>query len=64
MICPSPFSVLSKFKKGLSLPFDLDDQLRKQGIASMVQKVGDELALLNIFLAKLERLNPDLIMVN
>jgi len=45
------------------LPFNLEDQLKKNGITNMVRRVGDEMALLNIFLAKLEELNPDMILV-
>uniref|UniRef100_A0A914NNZ3 DNA-directed DNA polymerase family B exonuclease domain-containing protein n=1 Tax=Meloidogyne incognita TaxID=6306 RepID=A0A914NNZ3_MELIC len=56
------FCVVSKFNKGLPLPFDLEDQLKKNGISSMIRKVGDELSLLNIFLSKIAELDPDMIL--
>nr|CAD2204020.1 unnamed protein product [Meloidogyne enterolobii] len=56
------FCVVSKFNKGLPLPFDLEDQLKNNGISTMVRKVGDELSLLNIFLSKIAELDPDMIL--
>lgn len=57
------FLVVSKLNKGLTLPFDLDDQLKKNEISAMVRRVGDELSLLNIFLSKIAELDPDIILV-
>uniref|UniRef100_A0A1I8B2I3 DNA polymerase n=1 Tax=Meloidogyne hapla TaxID=6305 RepID=A0A1I8B2I3_MELHA len=58
------FCVVSKFNKGLTLPFDLEDQLKRNGIATMVRRVGDELSLLNIFLSKIAEIDPDLILAH
>ncbi|CAK5056119.1 unnamed protein product [Meloidogyne enterolobii] len=58
------FCVVSKFNKGLPLPFDLEDQLKNNGISTMVRKVGDELSLLNIFLSKIAELDPDMILAH
>uniref|UniRef100_A0A183CEG6 DNA polymerase n=1 Tax=Globodera pallida TaxID=36090 RepID=A0A183CEG6_GLOPA len=56
------YCVVAKLKKGLTLPFDLDDQLKAGGISQIVRKVGDEISLLNMFLLKMEEINPDMIL--
>ncbi|KAL3104154.1 hypothetical protein niasHS_002181 [Heterodera schachtii] len=62
MMLNKRFCVVAKLKKGLTLPFDLDSQLKANGIDKLVRKVGNEISLLNIFLMKMEEINPDLIL--
>ena len=55
-------AVLTKPSK-CALPFDLSDQLKRQNLTKFVQTVANERALLNLYLTKLQRLDPDIIVV-
>lgn len=46
---------------GCVLPFDIKDQLARRGLSEFVQTAGNEKALLSLFLAKLQKYEPDVI---
>uniref|UniRef100_A0A914WTA6 DNA polymerase n=1 Tax=Plectus sambesii TaxID=2011161 RepID=A0A914WTA6_9BILA len=59
--CLRRFCVLTKPSSG-PLPFDLRDQLMKQKLQPFVEVVSNERALLSYFLAKLQNLDPDILL--
>ncbi|VDM73568.1 unnamed protein product, partial [Strongylus vulgaris] len=46
---------------GGTLPFDIKDQLNRRGLADIVLTAGNEKALLSLFLAKIHKYEPDII---
>ncbi|PIO77205.1 DNA polymerase [Teladorsagia circumcincta] len=46
---------------GTVLPFDIKDQLTRRGLSDIVQTAGNEKALLSLFLAKMQKYEPDVI---
>ncbi|VDM79504.1 unnamed protein product, partial [Strongylus vulgaris] len=49
---------------GGTLPFDIKDQLNRRGLADIVLTAGNEKALLSLFLAKIHKYEPDIIVVS
>ncbi|XGW24552.1 hypothetical protein V3C99_006184 [Haemonchus contortus] len=43
------------------LPFDIKDQLNRRGLSDIVMTAGNEKALLSLFLAKIQKYEPDVI---
>ncbi|KAK6035303.1 hypothetical protein COOONC_27191 [Cooperia oncophora] len=43
------------------LPFDIKDQLTRRGLSDIVMTAGNEKALLSLFLAKIQKYEPDVI---
>ncbi|KAK6014440.1 DNA polymerase [Ostertagia ostertagi] len=46
---------------GSVLPFDIKDQLARRGLSDIVQTAGNEKALLSLFLSKIQKYEPDVI---
>ncbi|EYC39595.1 hypothetical protein Y032_0650g1135 [Ancylostoma ceylanicum] len=46
---------------GGTLPFDIKDQLNRRGLSDIVLTAGNEKALLSLFLAKVHKYEPDII---
>lgn len=57
------FSVVTKPCGGV-LPFDIKDQLNRRGLSDIVMTAGNEKALLSLFLAKIQKYEPDVIVVS
>lgn len=57
------YLVVSKLSKGISLPFNIENELKARKIDSMVKVVLDEKLLLRLFLSKMLQENPDMLIV-
>lgn len=57
------YLVVSKLSKGISLPFNIENELKARKIDTMVKVVLDEKLLLRLFLNKMLQENPDMLIV-
>lgn len=58
------YLVVSKLSKGISLPFNIENDLKTRNIDTMVKVVLDEKLLLRLFLSKMALENPDMLIVS
>lgn len=55
--------MVSKLNKGVSLPFNIENDLKNKKLETFVKVVLDEKLLLKLFLGKMTLVNPDMLIV-